>query len=1416
MGKVETPERRGVPRLTVVETLIGVLVAYVPFLLSDPGKLSSDTKQYLYTDPGQFLARVGWLWDSQVAAGTVSHQHIGYLFPMGPFYWCFAELGVPTWIAQRFWFGTMSLAAIFGARWLFSRLGIGRVGAGVGALVYVLSPYQLAFTARISVLLLPWAALPWIVGLTMRATRRGGWRDPALIALIVFTVGGVNASALLLVAIAPLLWIGFELASGREHAVAALAATARLGALSVGVSLWWLAGLWAQGSYGLPVLQLTENVRTIAGASSPGDILRGMGNWFFYGYDRAGSALIQTPAYINRRSVVVASYLVPSIALLAGVLVRWRYRAYFAACIIVGTIVGVGAWPFDNTTPYGRLWKIFTDESSVGLALRNTPRAVPVVVLGVAGLIAAGVGAITIARWRALVAAGVVLVVLVALLPVWQDGFLTPGTERPNAIPKYWTDAIAALDRESHATRILEIPGSSFATYRWGNAIDPITPGLTTRPYLAREVLPYGSPESAALLDAFERRLQNGSIEPTAIAPIARLFGIGTISLRSDLAYERSGAPHPQTLWSVLTDPPAPGLRAPRSFGPRVALEPSAIDAIDLRTAASSALPPAVSLFGVKHAVPIVRAAPDRDPIVMSGDSDGIVDLAAARLITGAERILVLASLRAPQLDHALKTGAALALTDTNRRRVSASFASVRDTKGATERAGQTTRDVNGYGAGSDPYPDHRDAAHTVVEQHGALVDASADGGADRPEDRAVRAFDDDLRTAWRVGGSDPVGSTITVRPDHLVTTDHVDLVQPLGLPRDRWITQARITVNGHSSVNVTLGPESFTAAGQRVRFPRAAVRRLTVEVLATRLPDFDPSFANAVGFAEIRLGAVRVTETVRLPVDLAQRVGRAAAGHSLAVVMTRLRQDTGSDGRQDEELSLDRRFVLPDARTFTVGGTVRVNPDAPDPVIDGILGTTNAGVEYRSSSHLSGDLDARASRAFTAPDRRSPMAAWTSAYGTQTGQWVEAAFTTPRTIDHLDVSVLADARHSTPTAIDVVANGKVIGSTPVTVAASAASGTTRTEIPVSVRFPSTTALAFQIVMRAAAVPPKAPIPPPARVPPVSLTAISIPGVAPAPTTGTIASMCRTDILTIDGTARGVRLTGDGADARRGLTAELCGEPPTLGRGSHTITSPRGWTTGIDLDRLVLTSDREAQPVAPGPLVPDPPTSGAALRVSNPSPDSVDVTAQTDGKPFWLVLGQSHNRGWTGSADGRDLGESGLVDGYANAWLIRPDHAGTVHITLRWGPQRVIWIAITLSIVGVLLCLGIVVISRRRRRSAEAHTVDDLADSVRLDLVARRSRSMTPGATVVLVVGVVLGVAFVSRVEIALITGVAAAIVARAPRVRPLLGVAAGALLMESRMGHAPELAWLALALFATAVIVAAHSAREVTDVAHP
>ena len=91
-------------------------------------------------------------------------------------------------------------------------------------------------------------------------------------------------------------------------------------------------------------------------------------------------------------------------------------------------------------------------------------------------------------------------------------------------MPAYWTDAAAAWTPAARTPGCWRSPGSNFAAYRWGNAVDPILPGLIERGQLAREVLPQGSASSALLLDALDRRLQQGTLEPAALAPVARLL----------------------------------------------------------------------------------------------------------------------------------------------------------------------------------------------------------------------------------------------------------------------------------------------------------------------------------------------------------------------------------------------------------------------------------------------------------------------------------------------------------------------------------------------------------------------------------------------------------------------------------------------------------------------------------------------------------------------------------------------------------------------------------------------------------------------------------------------------------------------------------------------------------------------------
>ena len=1390
--------------------VVMALTAWVPLLLTNPGRVGGDTKAYLTIDPSQWLSKVAWLWSPAIGAGGVTHQNIGYLWPMGPWFWILDRLGVPMWVAQRLWLGALLFAAGTGTWWLCRRFVSPRI-ATVAGFAYMLSPYVLQYSERMSVMLLPWAGLPWLLGLTILARHRRTWAAPALFALVLGTVGGINATSVILIGLGPVLWLvytvvlprraGTDDESLRTRIGRTFAVAGRIGVLSILTGAWWMAGLRNQGAFGLPILRYTETYETVANSSAAPEVLRALGHWYFYGGDQLGAWVQPSVTYTERPWVIALSFLLPVLSLIGLVLFRFRHRIFFAALVVVGTLVAVGAHPFDAPSPLGRVFSAVMG-TDTGLALRSTPRAIPLLVLGMAvglGALAAGAADLAtsaVARSRlpvrpvtAIVSIAAVLLVAANLLPLWDGTIAADRLARPEQIPGYWLDAAAAADAAGSDTRVLELPGTDFAAYRWGNTVDDILPGLIDRPSLARELIPSGTPQSAALLLALDRRYQEGTAESTALAPVARLLGVGDVLLRNDLEWERFNTPRPFRMWNALLR--APGLKPPLIFGTASYNERASgplLDTLGLSRPPAQLPTAPLALFRVEDALPIVRTVRSSSPMVMAGDAEGLVDLAGQGLLDPRQAIFFAASFAGDPaaLRSVIDDGAVLVLTDTNAKQ-GLRWGTIRENRGAVERADESALRFDPADNRLDVFPGQSTDDQTVAIQTGARISATAYGNSVSysPGERPFLAFDGDPTTAWRVGAfDDVVGDRIVADLDQPATIDRITLHQPAD--GNRWITRVRVSV-GDRSFDADLGADPRSPQGVTLVFPPTTADRVAIEVLATNVGTA-PSYRqfSGVGFSEITIGDLKVTESLRLPTTLLGLIGTDDLAHRTLVMVTRTRVDPTNPFAVEPERSMHRTVVLPSTRSWSAVGTARIDPQTSEATLRRLLGVDDP-VVVTASSWLPSDVVDRG-RATLDGD---PETWWTPASGDVTAPWVEVASPRPGRTGSVRVTYATDGRHSIPAHLTVTADGRVVGSVDVPDQPDGPAGSTATvDIPIA---PGTDASVWRVTVDG--LHPRSSVPwfgGDPQVVPVAIAAIDGLPERPQPLPAVIDSGCRNDLVTVDSTPLPVRAVGRTAALRAGEPLSLVScAATTVAAGSVQLDTADGRTTGLSVDRLVLGSavGGAAIPVGLGPAgatvdqrgyQSDVAASGASVKVVSQRPDRVELEITGLDDPSWLVFGQSCSTGW--SARSPELGALGaptLIEGFANGWRLDAT-GGTVHVVLTWTPQRVVWIGIAVSILGTLLCFALVLLPVLRRRRVRTSVADPAASPMttdRFDLANPRTRMPSVALRTAAVGGVlaaVLALLILPEWQLAAVPiGVVTAVVLRTGRFTRLFGLVA-------------------------------------------
>src|SRR4051794_14416650 len=539
----------------------GVAWMTILVLLQHQGLLSHDTRFDVLLDPRDFIGRIWHLWDGRADMGRVQNQTVGYLFPLGPFYFVGDLLHVPAWISERLWMALLLGLAFWGSVRLADEFEIGtpvsRLLAGAS---YALSPFFIARVGNTSFFVQGAALLPWVVLPLVRGAREGSPRQAAFRSgLAVVVIGGINAIGTLAVLVVPALWLLTRKRGPRRRALIGWWVAAMTCATA-----WWGIPLVFQGRYGLDFLPLTERADLTTAPTAPFEVLRGTADWLSHltiGVPQLPSGLI----LVASRPLIVVTALVATLAVYGLARRDMHERGFFIITLLVG-MAFVGAahgGAFGN--PAANQLHDFLD--GPGAAFRNVYKFQPIVMLPLSmgfahgsTLFARGVqrawrGREDLATAGAAIALGAL--VLASAQPLFADSLLN---DRPfDDVPSWWNESATYLEHVSGRT--LVVPGLPHADFKWGYSAEEPLFWLTNHPWASRTLIPLGSYGAIQYLDAVEHALERGG-DPALIAYLQR-GGFSTVLVRNDGKVDLYDAPRPGPMRDALV---ASGLTRDASY----------------------------------------------------------------------------------------------------------------------------------------------------------------------------------------------------------------------------------------------------------------------------------------------------------------------------------------------------------------------------------------------------------------------------------------------------------------------------------------------------------------------------------------------------------------------------------------------------------------------------------------------------------------------------------------------------------------------------------------------------------------------------------------------------------------------------------------------------------------------------------
>jgi hypothetical protein len=804
------------------------------------------------------------------------------------------------------------------------------------------------------------------------------------------------------------------------------------------------------------------------------------------------------------------------------------------------------------------------------------------------------------------------------------------------------------------------VPGQLFAYYRWGGTIDPILPALTRHPVATHWIVPFSDHRSSELQWTVDDLIGQERLRPGQLAPLLDLMGVGDLVVAADGDRSRGGeAPAGDVARELGRLPGAIG------YGPALRADP------DAATIAPVVRVPAVRRLPVRTGG-LVRLLPRGPLTVVDGGAGALAGLAAYGALDPARPIAYAPDAGPAQALRAdARAGASFVIADRNARRAFAAS----HPRGSRSPVLTASENVGVDGAMLDPFGTGP-AAETVAVLRG-VRSLSADASpqvTQFPEDRPAAALDGDTATAWLADRTlDRSRRRLTVT---FTGSRDVPFVELMPYSDSRAVVR-----------EVEIGGRRFAVhrGWNRLALGLRDAGALTVRL--SRVTGPREASDGAGGIRELRIPGVRVSEAQRPPTVIESTLAgadlRASAltylfERDTADVPARRGRYAGERGAgelrdaQDPEKRLRRVFAPPAFRRYAVDGWASVDPVADDTALDAIAGT-RGGLRVDSSSRFENRPRYRGSGAFDGGAGRAWIGQWIAGRPAWL-QWRAARAVTVRRL----VLEAPAVRVRRPTRVRLTVDGR-----PGPAIAVAAGGAVA--LPAAVR-----GRTFRLDVLDARFPPGTPAATRQRRA-VGVGEVRGAGVAPLRVVrgGTLTLPCGAAAIALDGrrVALGGRVARDAFDAGRPLRVRACAR-----NRAPTIPLPAGAATLAGLGGPLRADGVRLHSPAPAPVA-APAWSGAVVdsgRAGDAGRDRVRVTATG---PSWLVLGQSYDRGWRATCDGRDLGAPRPMQGYANAW---PVAAGCRAVSFAYGPQRLALAGYVVSVVGCLVLLVLLLAGRRR------------------------------------------------------------------------------------------------------------------------